>query len=258
MYDLLSVKRRLADNWKRLNDRVAEACRHVGRDPDTVKIVAVTKSATIDVIRALVELGVADLGESRVQELSRRAAMLNEWLNRRGGDLAAGALLRPRWHMIGHLQRNKVKTVLPWVGMIHSVDSLRLAEEIDVQIAALDRRMPVLLQVNASDEKQKFGVAVAATTHLAEQIHTLPHLEIRGLMAMAPLTDDGEVIRRCFIRVRELFDEIVGAKLCGPTFTELSLGMSHDFEYGIEAGATYVRIGSALFEGIELPPAIEE
>lgn len=256
MYDFLSVKRTLGDNWKRLNERIAEVCRRTGRDPDSVKIVAVTKTATIDMIRALVELGVADLGENRVAELTRRAAMLSEWLNRRPLEVAAGELVRPRWHMIGHLQRNKVKSVLPWVGMIHSVDSLRLAEEIDTHVGAMNRKMPVLIQVNATDEKQKFGVAVAAATHLAEQAHTLPHLEVRGLMAMGPLTDDVTRIRQVFTRVRELFDEIVGTRLCGPQFTELSLGMSQDFEYAIEVGATYIRVGSALFEGIELPVAV--
>ena len=156
--------------------------------------------------------------------------------------------------MIGHLQRNKVRDVLPWVELVHSVDSLRLAEEIDAEAAKLGRKMPILLEVNPSGEVSKFGVAVAATTHLAEQVNSLRHVELRGLMAMAPLTDDESVIRHSFRRVRELFEEIIGERICGPTFKELSLGMSSDFEFGIEAGATYVRIGSALLEGIELAP----
>jgi len=155
--------------------------------------------------------------------------------------------------MIGHLQRNKVKDVLPWVEMIHSVDSLRLAEEIDAQSAKLERRTPILLQVNAGGESTKSGVAVAATTHLVEQIHSLRHIELRGLMSMAPLTEDASRIRHTFQRVRELFDEVVGERQCGPVFNELSLGMTNDFEQAIEFGATMVRIGSALFEGIELP-----
>ena len=154
--------------------------------------------------------------------------------------------------MVGHLQRNKVKAVLPWIDMIHSVDSLRLAEEIDTQAGKLDREIPILLEVNAADEPGKKGVAVAAALHLAEQIVSLPQLEVRGLMAMAPLTEDTEVVRRVFHRVREVFEEIVSERVCGPAFRELSLGMSRDFELGIEAGATHVRIGSALFEGIPL------
>jgi len=159
--------------------------------------------------------------------------------------------------LIGHLQRNKVKQVLPWVSMIHSVDSLRLAEEIDASAAKLERRMPILLEVNAADDPNKYGVAVAAALHLAEQLESLKHLEVRGLMAMAPLTEDERVTRRTFERTRELFDEIVAERVTGPAFKELSLGMSSDFEHAIEFGATMVRIGSALFEGIELAPMVD-
>jgi hypothetical protein len=244
------MKRKLAENMKRVVKRIQDACHRAGRDPDSVTLVAVTKHASLDVIRAMVETGFSNLGESRVQELTKRAAAVNEWLGRRSRD--GGALPRPSWHMVGHLQRNKVKAVLPWVTLIHSLDSLRLAEEVDAQSAKLGRITPALLEVNASGERGKYGVAVAATTHLAEQIDSLEHIELRGLMAMAPLTDDESTARYVFGRVRELFEEIIGDRICGPKFTELSLGMSNDFEHGIEAGATYVRIGTALLEGIEL------
>jgi pyridoxal phosphate enzyme (YggS family) len=246
------MKRKLIENLKRVEHRIAEACHRAGRDPSNVTLVAVTKYVSLDIIRGLVDIGVQHLGENRVQDLTKRAGMVNEWLGRRARDLAAGAKPRPHWHMIGHLQRNKVKTVIPWIDLIHSVDSLRLAEEIDAQSAKLERIMPILLQVNTSGEATKYGVAVAAATHLAEQIASLKHVELRGMMAMAPWTDDVGLIRHTFTRARELFDEIVGERFCGPTFRDLSLGMSQDFEYGIECGATYVRIGSALFEGIEL------
>lgn len=246
------MRRKLAENWKRVEGRIQEACSRAGRDPSTVTLVAVTKYASLDVIRTLVDLGVSNLGESRVQELTKRAAAINEWLSRRARDPRAGARPRPTWHMVGHLQRNKVKALLPWVDLIHSVDSLRLAEEIDAQAGRMGRVMPIMMEVNASGEGSKYGVAVAATTHLAEQIATLPHLELRGLMAMAPLTDDATVIRGVFGRVRELFEEIVGERLCGLEFRDLSLGMSNDFEYGIESGATYVRIGSELLKGLEV------
>lgn len=247
------MRRKLAENLKRVEHRIQEACGRVGRDPKSVTLVAVTKNASLDILRALVDLGVTELGENRVQELTKRAAAVNEWLNRRGLDPDARPKPRPHWHMIGHVQRNKVKAVLPWIDMIHSVDSLRLAEEIDLQASKLGRVVPIFLQVNASDEPQKFGVAVAAATHLAEQLRGLKHLELRGLMAMAPLTDDASPIRYLFGRVRELYEEIMVNRLAGPAFKDLSLGMSHDFEHGIEAGATYVRIGSALFEGMEVP-----
>lgn len=254
------MKRKLLENLKRIEQRIADACARAKRDPTRVTLVVVTKYASLDVIRTLVDLGVEDLGESRVQELVKRAGMVNEWLSRRARDLAAGARPRPRWHMVGHLQRNKVRQVLPWIDLVHSVDSLRLAEELDAASAKLERRTPVLMQVNVSGEKQKHGVAVAAATHLAEQIATLHHIEVRGLMAIAPLADpdapDGgtAAIRNAFERAQELFDEIRGARHCGPQFRDLSMGMSQDFEHAIEFGATYVRIGSALFEGLELAP----
>lgn len=249
-----AMKRKLTENWKRVLGRIEEACGRAGRNPSNVTLVAVTKYASLDIIRTLVDMGVTHIGESRVQELTKRAASINEWLSRRARDINAGAKPRPNWHMVGHLQRNKVKAVLPWVDLIHSVDSLRLAEEIDAQAAKIGRVIPVLLEINAAGEVSKQGVAVAAATHLAEQVGSLPHIKLRGLMAMAPLTDDESIIRSAFGRVRELFDEIVGERLCGPDFGDLSLGMSNDFEYGIEAGATYVRIGSSLFQGIELAP----
>jgi pyridoxal phosphate enzyme (YggS family) len=245
------MRRKLSENWKRVEQRIHDACHRAQRDPSRVTLVAVTKYASLDVIRAMVDLGFRDLGESRVQELTKRAAAMNEWLSRRTRDANALPREKPLWHMVGHLQRNKVKAVLSWIDLIHSVDSLRLAEEVDAQSAKLERVTPVLMEVNAASEHSKFGVAVAAVAHLAEQLQTLPHIELRGLMAMAPLTDDASRIRQVFGRVRELFDEIVSERICGPQFKDLSLGMSNDFEYGIEFGATYVRIGSALFEGIE-------
>ena len=249
---MLTMKRKLTENLKRIRHRIEEACVRADRNPDNVQLVAVTKYATLDVIRGLLDIGVPILGENRVQELTKRAAMIHEGLSRREPDKDAPPRPGPAWHMIGHLQRNKVKALLPWVDMIHSVDSLRLAEEIDAQAGKLDLKIPILLEVNAGGEANKRGVAVPAVTHLAEQVDSLEHIELRGLMAMAPLTDDVGLIRHTFERVRDLFDEIIGERLCSPRFGELSLGMSQDFEYGIEAGATYVRIGSALFEGIEM------
>ncbi len=243
------MRRKLADNWKRIEQRVHDACSRFDRKPSDVTVVAITKYATLDLVRTLVDLGITDLGENRVQEFTKRAAAINEWLRRRSSD---DSTIRPRWHMVGHLQRNKVKAILPWVDMVHSVDSLRLAEEIDAQAAKLDRITPVLLQVNVTEQTSQHGVAVAAITHLVEQVASLNHVDVRGLMAIGPITDNADRIRYVFGRVRELFDEIVVQELCGPNFKDLSLGMSGDFEHAIEVGATYVRIGSALFDGIEI------
>jgi len=247
----MSVKRKLQDNLKRVEQRIAGACERAKRERGEVTLVAVTKYATLDLVRLLVEVGLHDLGENRVQELTRRAAMLREWQQRR--TLGTGTLSEDsRWHMIGHLQRNKVRQVLPWVHLIHSVDSLRLAEEIDAEAGRIGRRMPILLQVNVSGAATQHGIAVAAATHLAEQLQTLKNLDLRGLMAIAPLSDDEKTVRHSFDRMRELFDEVRSEGIAGPQFTELSMGMTHDFEWAIEVGATYVRIGSALFEGIEI------
>ena len=198
----------LAEKLDEVKDRIAKAATKARRDPGEVTLVAVTKTAAPEQIREILQLGVADLGESRVQVLTQRAAQMNEYHQRRlahgDGPSGAGPLpVRIRWHMIGHLQRNKVKPVLPLVSLIHSIDSLRLAEEIDAQAAKLDKRMPVLMQVNASEEPQKYGVAVGAAVHLAEQIDSMPNLQIVGLMTMAPLEAPEAKVRQSFSRTRK-------------------------------------------------------
>ena len=247
---MLDIKRKLTENIKHVHERIAEACHSARRNANEVKLIAVTKYVGLDVLKVLPDVGLSDLGESRAQELTKWAAMINEFLSRRARDLAAGAMPRPRWHMIGHLQRNKVKTVLPWADTIHSVDSLRLAEEINTRAGQMDRTVDILLQVNASVESTKFGVAVGAATHLAELIAPLPNISLCGLMTMAPLTEDRGTIYDCFTRCRELYDEIYHEVGVGEQFRHLSMGMSNDFEIAIACGATIVRIGSALFEGL--------
>ncbi|MCO6436464.1 MAG: YggS family pyridoxal phosphate-dependent enzyme [Phycisphaerae bacterium] len=239
---------RLRDNLARVRERINAACLRVGRDPAEIRLIAVTKYVSIEAIHGMLELGVRDIGESRAQELVRRAQAIHEAF---GGNTGKDEPRQPRWHMIGSLQRNKVKSLLPFVDLIHSVDSLRLAEEIDAHATKLGRPIPILLQINASGESSKHGVAVGAASHLAEQLTTLKHLELRGLMTMAPLTDNQSAVRRTFERTRELFEEIVAERMGGPAFRELSMGMSSDFEAAILEGSTCVRIGSALFEGLE-------
>lgn len=244
------IKRRLTDNLRRVRDRICAACEKAGRYPDNITLLAVTKTVEVDVIRHALDVGLVDLGESKVQDLTKRAGMIHEYLSRR--RLASGGKpqLSPRWHMVGHLQRNKVKMFLPWVEVIHSLDSLRLAEEINVQAARASRRVKVLMQVNASGEKSKHGVAVGAATHLAEQIVSLPSLELIGLMTMAPILEASGSSRPIFTRLRELFEEIVGERIVGESFRHISMGMSQDYEDAILEGATIIRIGSALFEGL--------
>ncbi len=247
---MVDIKKTLAENLQRVRDKIGAACSAANRPADDVRLIAVTKYAGLDVLQCLPDAGFEDLGESRAQELVKRAAAINEFLSRRPRDLSAGAMPRPRWHMIGHLQRNKVRSMLPWVEMIHSVDSLRLAEEIDAEGNRADRVVDVLMQVNCSGEEQKFGVAVGAATHLAEMIAPMPHISLCGLMTMAPFTDDRGVIYDCFTRCQELFDEIYHEVGVGEQFRHLSMGMSSDFDVAIACGATLVRIGTALFEGL--------
>jgi len=246
------MKEKIAENLKRIKENIAEACLRTKRDPMRVRLIAVTKTVDANVIRTLLEIERLDLAESRVQELIQRHAIIRESISRRlvlpdtAAEQKPGA---PCWHMIGHLQRNKVKQLLPLVEYIHSVDSLRLAEEINTASArlGLNDKVKIFLQVNTSQEKQKNGLAVGAVTALAEQVETLPNLQIVGLMTMAPLTDDQDVCRFCFARLREIFEEIHGEKICGPHFQHLSMGMSQDYVTAVEEGATMLRIGTALF-----------
>ena len=238
---------KISERIERLKGTINSTCARVGRDPGEVKLVIVTKSATIEAIKEVVRLGLTNLGENRVQQLKRVSAQVAEFSQGHDGDSTLPNKIS--WHMIGHLQRNKVRQVLPIASLIHSVDTLRLAEEINTSAAKLNLCPQILLQVNISNEPQKYGVPVGAVTHLAEQIETLPNLKLTGLMTMAPLTHNKDVVRACFVRARELFIEMRGEKIVGQQFTELSMGMSSDYEVAIEEGATILRIGSAIFAG---------
>ena len=248
----MAKKSPLAQKLDEVRDRIADACAKAKREVGEVTLIAVTKTAAPEQIREVLQLGVGDLGESRVQVLQQRAAQVNEFFARQqahGGASAENLPSRIRWHMIGHLQRNKVKPILPLVSVVHSVDSLRLAEELDVQAAKANRKLPVLMQVNASEEPQKSGVAVGAAVPLAEQIATMENLQIVGLMTMAALDADEKAIRQTFARTRELFEEMKFHKIGGQQMRHLSMGMSNDFEHAITEGATLLRIGTLLFGG---------
>jgi PLP dependent protein len=252
----VASKTPLADKLKEVQDRIARACTAAKRDPTEVTLIAVTKYAAPEVIRELLKLGVADLGESRVQQLVQRAAQINEFHQRLLTSKDESVAPKLRWHMIGHLQRNKAKQVLPLASVIHSVDSLRLAEELDAALEKQNARAttpvkkyPVLIQVNASEESQKSGVAVGATLHLAEQIATMPSLQVAGLMTMARHDAPEAECRQNFARVRELFEELKWNKIGGAGLKHLSMGMTQDYEWAILEGATLVRVGSALFGG---------
>ena len=241
------VMSKISERLERVKGNVNEACARAGRDPSEIKLIVVTKSASLDAVKEVIRLGFTDLGENRVQQLKKVSVQVAGFLQANGGE--SGLAKDVNWHMIGHLQRNKVRQVLPVASLIHSVDTLRLAEEISSSATKLNLRARVLLQVNTSNEPQKYGAPVGAATHLAEQICTLPNMELVGLMTMAPLTHNKEVVRASFIRARELFDEMCGERIVGSEFKELSMGMSSDYEIAVAEGGTILRIGSAIFAG---------
>jgi len=228
----------LQDNVAAVRGRMAAAAARVGRQAEDVRLVAVTKYVGPDEIRALVAAGCTDLGESRPQQLWDRAAELSE--------------LPVRWHMIGHIQRNKVERTLPLTVMIHSLDSLRLAEAIDTAAGKMDRKMPVLLEVNISRDVAKHGFAPEEIEPFLPKLIELTHIEVRGLMCMAGLEGGGQEARRDFANLRTLRDRLRASCPADFRMDELSMGMSGDYEIAIEEGATIVRIGSALFEGRNL------
>jgi len=237
------TKNRIEKNLRRIRADIAEACSNCGRYPDEVAILPVTKAVGLDEIKSLLDLGLTELGESRAQQLVQRADEVSAHVQRRRSELPAPV----RWHMIGHLQRNKVKQVLAAAEVIHSVDSLRLAEELNARAEKMNRIVEVFLQVNCSEEPQKFGCAVGAAVHLAELICTLRQLRLVGLMTMGPLVANPESARPSFVRLREIFEEMRGEKIGGEDFRHLSMGMSQDYKVAVEEGATILRIGTALF-----------
>ncbi len=240
----------LRQRYEDVRARIAAATARIGRPAEDIVLAVVTKNASIDQVRELIELGHMDFAENRVQMMVQRAAQVGEFLQRHRelrGSKPVNLPDRLRWHMIGHLQRNKVRRVLNLVRLIQSVDSLRLAEEIQVAAARREEPVEVLIQVNVSREKGKFGIAPAAASHLVEQIDTMMVLRPRGLMCMAPLTEDPEEVRPVFQRGAELLEDIQSAGLGGDQFNLLSMGMSNDFEVAIECGANIVRVGSAIF-----------
>jgi pyridoxal phosphate enzyme (YggS family) len=224
----------LRDRLRAVEDRLGAACRRAGRDRAGVRLVAVTKSVSAEVAALLPPLGVTDLGESRPQELWRKA----------------GTVPGAAWHLIGHLQRNKVERTLPLVSMIHSVDSLRLLTTLEQEAERLSCTFPVLLEVNASREASKHGFTPEEVPRLLPQIHRLQYIHVCGLMTMAALTDDPERARPTFAALRDLRDRL--QRETGPPheFEHLSMGMTNDFEVAVEEGATLVRLGTALFEGL--------
>jgi PLP dependent protein len=225
----------IAANLDAIRTRIAQAARRSGRRADNVRLIAVTKYARPEWVRALVDAGQLLLGESRPQQLIERAA-----------DLPDGI----EWHLIGHLQRNKVRAVLPHAALIHSIDSVRLAERISELAGQLSLTSRVLLEVNVSGEGSKDGFVPETLHRQWPELRVLPHLQIAGLMTMAPASDDPQDARQTFAGLRKVRDRLRHDSADPTELVELSMGMSGDFEVAVEEGATLVRVGSALFEGL--------
>lgn len=232
----MSNRRLIAENLNQIRLAIKTACARAGRATDSVQLVAVTKYADLEWVRDLIDLGEVQLGESRPQQLCGRVKELS-------GDV--------RWHMIGHLQRNKVEMLIPVTELIHSVDSLRLLRKIETSAAAVGKRQRALLEVNVSGEETKDGFRPTELSSNWQEILDLQHVNIQGLMTMAPHTDTAESTRPFFRKLRELRDELAAASAGGLVLPELSMGMSGDFETAIEEGATLIRIGSRIFEGLK-------
>jgi PLP dependent protein len=247
----MQADRSLKERYEEVRQRIAAAAKRSGRNAGDVLLVAVTKNASIDQVREIVTLGQIDLGENRVQNLQQRAAQIDEFLERRRSLAGAGTPTTlpqaVRWHMIGHLQRNKVKKAMGIARLIHAVDTLRLAEEIQVAAGRLDEPVEVLVEVNVSGEQQKYGLQPPAVPHFVEQLDTMLAIRPRGVMCMAPLSDDPESSRPVFDRARELFEDLRRDGLGGARFDILSMGMSNDYEVAVECGANIVRVGTAIF-----------
>lgn len=235
----------LADRCRRnlavVRERVAEACRLAGREPRDVRLVGVTKYVSAESTRMLLEAGCLDLAESRPQSLWAKATVFAD------RDPA------PRWHLIGHLQRNKLRRTLPLLTLLHSLDSLRLLEAIEVEAAAAGVVCDALVEVNLAGDPGRTGVMEADVAAVLDAATRAPHVRVLGLMGMAAVPDghDGGAARRQFARLRELRDDLAGRVPTAMGLRELSMGMSGDFVEAILEGSTLVRIGSALWEGIE-------
>lgn len=242
-------------NFHQIQQHICDAVKRARRNPGDVTLIAVSKYASTEQLQQLIMAGHRDFAESRVQNVLARTEETQAWLTRTQADGAAIAE-QLHWHMIGHLQRNKAALAIETCAMIHSVDSLRLAEHLNDLGHKRDKFIEVFMEVNTSGETTKTGVPYPAAIHMAEQFESMAYLRLRGLMTMARQSDNPDDARRSFSALRELFEELRFHNICGPHFRHLSMGMSGDFEIAIEEGATMVRIGSAIF-GSHREPALE-
>lgn len=222
----------VCENYKEVEKHVEEACKRAGRKREEVTLIAVSKTKPVSMIEELLPLNVTEFGENKVQELTAKAEVLPANLH---------------WHMIGHLQRNKVKYIVDKACIIHSVDSLRLAEEISKEAQKKQVTANILIEVNVAEEESKFGVRTSEVLPLIKAISVLPNISIKGLMTIAPYVENPEENRWIFQKLKNLSIDIKGKNFDNVTMDVLSMGMTGDYEVAIEEGATHVRVGTGIF-----------
>jgi pyridoxal phosphate enzyme (YggS family) len=223
---------RICDNLEKVRQRIATAAQRSGRRYEDIDLVAVTKTVPVEAIQEAISCGIDIIGENRIQEAAAKH------------PLVKGPV---RWHLVGHLQRNKVKTALEIFQLIHSVDSYRLAEEISRRSSSLGRSADILIQVNTSGEDSKYGLSPEEAIPFLESLTPLPGLRVLGFMTIGAFLPDPEKVRPCFRKLRELFEKAREMDLPNVTMRHLSMGMTSDFPVAIEEGANMVRIGTAIF-----------
>lgn len=222
----------IAENLDEVRNRIDQACERAGRDPKEVTLIAVSKTKPLAMLEEAYAHGARDFGENWVQEIQEKVPLLPEDIH---------------WHMIGHLQRNKVKYIIDKVSLIHSVDSVRLAEEIEKQAEKHDVDMDILIEVNMAEEETKFGLKKDEVIQMVKECAKLPHIHIKGLMTIAPFVENPEDNRQYFKAIRELSVDISRENIDNVSMGILSMGMTGDFEVAVEEGATLVRVGTGIF-----------
>ena len=226
------ISEMLAENLQNVEERIQAACARANRDRNEVTLIAVSKTKPVSMLEEVYAEGIRCFGENKVQELTEKHDKLPS-------DV--------KWHMIGHLQRNKVKYIVDKVDLIHSVDSVRLAETIEQEAVKKDVIVPVLVEVNVAEEDSKFGLKVNEVLSIIEEISKFPHIRIKGLMTIAPYVENPEENRPVFARLRKLSVDIAEKNIDNVSVEILSMGMTNDYEIAIEEGATMVRVGTGIF-----------
>lgn len=222
----------IRENLRTVEDRIQAACRQCGRNREEVQLIAVSKTKPVEMLEEAYACGCRDFGENKVQELVEKYEAMPK-------DI--------RWHMIGHLQRNKVKYIVDKVYLIHSVDSVRLAEEISKEALKKDVTVSVLVEVNVAGEESKFGTMAEEAVSLVEEIAKLPGICVKGLMTIAPYVENAEENRLYFAKLKQIYVDIIHKNIDNVCMEELSMGMTGDYEVAISEGATYVRVGTGIF-----------